>query len=258
MEKKDNLVNTESVDQGTTGETVTPTETGTAVAVKEENAIAKVQGAYITQLLHKIKTEFIEVNAGIDLDFVYMGDRLVTDKKGNFVEADDETVKFGDSIDVVVGAGEKLFSLWGAQDSPENGKLIVAEPTIEKAQEVFNAWIEENPEAADRYEIDDIDLRFVVYFVPVASLKEGEFPQIYLMTFPKTATIAFGKYGMKLFSGKYKANGIPTGSAVNRVVTRITTKDQKSRSDASVSYIALEFEGIGMFDPKEYGLSEEA
>lgn len=231
----------------------------TDVAVKQETGLVKAGGAYITELLYKIKEEFISVNEGIDLDFVYMGDRLVTDKKGNFVEADDDTVKYGDSIDVVIGAGEKLFSLWGKQDSPEDGTLIVAESTLEKAEEVFGAWIEENPEAADRYEASDIQLRFVVYFVPVASLavEDDELPQIYLMTFPTTATIGFGKYSMKIFKGKYKANGIKTGTAVNRVVTRISTVDKKSKSNAAISYIGLEYEAIGMFNPEEYGIKED-
>lgn len=235
--------------------------TVTDVAVKGENAVAvaaEPKPAYITALLAKIKSEFVKVNAGIDLDYVYMGDRLVTDKKGNFVEADDDTVKYGDSIDVVVGAGQKLFSLWGKQDSPENGTLIVAEPTQEDAEAVFAEWVEANPEAADRYTIDDIQLRFVVYFIPVSTLAESEgLPTIYLMTFPKTATIAFGQYGMKVFKGKYKANGIPAYTGVNNVITRISTIDKKSKSDASISYIALEYEAVGPFVPADYGLSED-
>lgn len=234
----------------------TETTETTEIAVKEETAIATRGGAYITKLLYKIKEEFVAINEGIELDFVYMGDRLKIDAKGNFVEADDETAKFGDNIDVVVGAGQKLFSLWGAKESPEEGKLIVAEDTMEKATEVLDAYLESNPEAADRYGADDIKLRFVTYFVPVEAIASGEeFPQIYLMTFPMTTTIGFGKYAMKLFKGKYKANGIPSNTAVNRVVTRLTTVEKKGSGNDS--YIGIEFEGVGMFNPEEYGIKED-
>lgn len=240
-----NLVNTDSINEATPKN---------EVAVKQQNALVERQGAYITQLLYKIKEEFVEINAGIDLDFVYMGDRLKVDKKGNFVEADDDTVKLGDVIDVIIGAGEKLYSLWGQKDSPEDGKLIVAEASEEKAQEMLTAYVAENPEAGERYTFDDIKLRFITYFVPVSSIA-SDFPQIYLMTFPMTTTIQFGKYGMKIFKGKYATNGVPARTAMNQVITRFTTVEKQGQGNDS--YIGIDFEAIGMFNPEEYELTNE-
>ena len=100
----------------------------TAIVKASETAVAAKPngGAYIAALLEGVMDEFKAVNEGLDMDFVYMGTWLVTNKKGNFVERDDDTVNYGDHIDVIVGRGEKRWSLWGKENSPENGQLIVA------------------------------------------------------------------------------------------------------------------------------------
>ena len=102
---------------------------GTAIAKASEGAVAVPQAmgtAYITQLLNNTFEDFQKANDGLDLDFVYMGSWLVVDKKGAFVDKDDESVKYSDHIDVIIGKGEKRWSLWGLQNSPEDGQLIVA------------------------------------------------------------------------------------------------------------------------------------
>lgn len=211
---------------------------------------------YITSLLANMMNDFIEANAGLDVDFVYMGNWLVVNKKGCFVEKDDETVNYGDHIDVVVGQGEKRWSLWGLQNSPEDGQLIVACREKADAEEMLTAWLNEHPEARERYSLDDLELRYMAFVVPVEAVAESVndpdvIPRVYLMSFAPTATIAWGKYAMNVYSGKYKASGIKARTGVASVVTRFSTKEMKGK-DPSVSWLGIEFEAMGMFNPEEY------
>ena len=137
---------------------------GTAIVQAAETAVAETAQhgtAYITQLLNNTFEEFQKANDGLDLDFVYMGSWLLVDKKGDFVDKDDETVKFKDHIDVIIGKGEKRWSLWGLQNSPEDGQLIVACREKEDAVAQLNDWLQENPEAAERYSVEDLELRYM-------------------------------------------------------------------------------------------------
>lgn len=68
---------------------------------------------YISAILEETKQGFVEANNGLDMDFVRMGEWLTVNKKGNFVEKDDENVMYGDNIDVVIGYGEQRWSVWG-------------------------------------------------------------------------------------------------------------------------------------------------
>jgi len=227
------------------------------VATEGTKAVAKVEGgAYITGLLQSIKDDFIAANDGLDMDFVYMGSWLVINKKGNFIEKDDETVGYGDSIDVVIGQGEKRWSLWGLEKSPEEGQLIVACKEKEDAEEQLAAWLEENPEAQSRYSINDLQLRYMAYVVPVSTLGPVDFPKIYLMSFAPTVTITWGKYAMNVYQGKYKNAGIPARTGVNKIVTRLTTVEKEGKGNNS--YLAIEFEAVGLFNPADYGIVEEA
>lgn len=231
-------------------------ETAIVSSENKSVAIANGSGAYITGLLATIKDDFIAANDGLDMDFVYMGTWLVTDKKGIFVEKDDPNVKYGDSIDVVVGQGEKRWSLWGLQNSPEDGQLIVACKEKNEAMAQLTAWLEENPERAERYSVADLELRYMAFVVPVATIKDNDIPKVYLMSFSPTATISWGKYAMKVYQGGYKATGIPARTGVNKVVTRISTSEKKGK-DPSISWLGIDFEAVGMFNPEEYGLNTE-
>ena len=71
---------------------------GTAVAEVKPNG-----AAYITTLLNNTFEEFQKANDGLDLDFVYMGSWLTVDKKGDFVDKDDDSIKYKDHIDVIIG-----------------------------------------------------------------------------------------------------------------------------------------------------------
>ena len=228
-----------------------------AIVTTEGKALMKVErGAYITGLLNSIKEDFIAANDGLDMDFVYIGTWLTVNKKGVFQEKDDDSIKYGDTIDVVVGQGEKRWSLWGLKDSPEDGQLIVACKEKADAEEQLQAWLNENPDAASRYSLNDLELRYMAFVVPVSTLSADGFPKIYLMSFPPSATIAWGKYAMKIYQGNYKGQGIPPRTGVNRVVTRLTTEEQQSKTDKSISWLALQFEAIGLFNPADYGLEE--
>lgn len=229
---------------------------GTAIVAASENAVAPVQQAgtaYITQLLNNTFEDFQKANDGLDLDFVYMGSWLVVDKKGDFVDRDDDTVRYKDHIDVIIGKGEKRWSLWGLQNSPEDGQLIVACREKEDAVAQLEAWLQENPEAAERYSVEDLELRYMASVVPVDALEETDgIPKIYIMSFAPTATIAYGKYAMNVFRGAYKKVGIPARTGLTNIVTRLSTEEQKSRRDASVSWLAIKFEAMGLFKPEDY------
>lgn len=229
---------------------------GTAIVQAAETAVAETTQhgtAYITQLLNNTFEEFQKANDGLDLDFVYMGSWLLVDKKGDFVDKDDETIKYKDHIDVIIGKGEKRWSLWGLQNSPEDGQLIVACREKDDAVAQLNDWLQENPEAAERYSVEDLELRYMASVVPVDALADAEgIPKIYIMSFAPTATIAYGKYAMNVFRGAYKKLGIPARTGLTNVVTRLSTEEQKSRRDASVSWLAITFEAMGLFKPEDY------
>lgn len=229
---------------------------GTVIAQASAGAVAvqnQTGTAFITQLLNDTFNDFQRANDGLDLDFVYMGSWLTIDKKGDFVDRDDDSVRYKDHIDVVIGKGEKRWSLWGLQNSPEDGQLIVACREKEDAITQLEAWLQENPEAAERYSTEDLELRYMASVVPVDALSEsGGIPKIYIMSFAPTATIAYGKYAMNVFRGAYKKLGIPARTGVTGIVTRLSTEEQKSRRDASVSWLAIKFEAMGLFKPEDY------
>lgn len=211
--------------------------------------------AYITQLLEDLKADFMAANEGLDMDFVYMGTWLIFNKKGVFHEKDNPETAYGDKVDVVIGQGEKRWSLWGLQDSPEDGQLIVSCKEKEDAEAALAAWLEANPDARTRYDMDSLELRYMAYVVPVASLGNPEdMPKIYIMSYAPTNTIAFGKYAQALYQGNYKNVGIPNRTGVNKVVTRITTADKKGKN---TSWIGLEFQPIGLFNPSDYGIKTD-
>lgn len=229
----------------------------TALVVSNMQAVAvqNTQPAYITQLLNDLMADFMMANEGLDLDFVYMGTWLIFNKKGVFHEKDNPDVAYGDHIDVVIGQGEKRWSLWGLQDSPEDGQLIVSCKEKVDAEAALAVWLEANPDAATRYSMDDLELRYMGYVVPVSSLGKGdEMPKIYIMSFAPTNTIAFGKYAQGLYMGNYKNMGVPQRTGANKVVTRITTVDKKGKN---TSWIGLEFQPVGMFNPADYGIQEQ-
>lgn len=121
------------------------------------------------------------------------------------MDKDDDSIKYKDHIDVIIGKGEKRWSLWGLQNSPEDGQLIVACREKEDAVQQLTAWLQENPEAAERYSVEDLELRYMASVVPVDALSEADgIPKIYIMSFAPTATIAYGKYAMNVFRGAYK------------------------------------------------------
>lgn len=228
---------------------------GQEVAKQEESKPAVVGGNnYIVQMLEESKKEFIEINAGMDLDYVRVGEWLKLSKKGNYVEANDDEVSYGDSIDVVVAMGEQRYMVWGKDSSPEKGELIVAEKDLEEAKAVLGGWLAENPEAADRYVESDIQLRYLAYVVPVSTITPEDTPNIYIMDFPPGDTIGWGKYAMAIFQGKYKALGIPRKTAVNKVITRFTSEERENKDRET--YLGTKFEPVGVFNPADYGINE--
>jgi len=250
---------TETVQENTGAAQETPATETVATenlpVVTTEGAVVKstVGTAYITKLLTAIKEEFVEANADLDMDFVFMGTWLTIDKKGNFVEKDDETVKYGDSIDVVFGQGEKRWSVWGLKDSPEDGTLIVACKEKPEAEAQMTAWLEANPEAQSRYTLDSLELRYMAFVVPVSTLNPEDFPKVYLMSFSPTATLDYGKYAMAVFGGRYKLMGVKARTGINKVVTRLTTAEKTGKK---FDWIGIDFTAVGMFSPADYGIVE--
>ena len=222
------------------------------VAEAPKKAVA-VPTSFISKLFAKIKEEFLEVNAGMDLDFVYLGSWLVVNGKGQFVDSDDESINYGDEIEVVVAQGNQKFMVWGKEKTPEANTVLVAEDTKEKAVEMLNSLLEARPEL-EGYDEDSIQSKYLAYIIPVESLKE-EVPKVYLLSMPSTAKIKYGKYAFdRLFKGGYKAIGIPAKTAVSKVITKIVTKEQKNNDNQK--YTTFEFDAVGMFKPEDFGITE--
>jgi|SRR5690625_2925175 len=228
------------------------------VATTEKNEVAVQNQSYISAILEETKRGFLEANQGLDFDFVHMGEWLSLNSKGDFVEKENEDVNYGDSIDVVIGMGEQRWSLWGFDDTPEEGELIVAEKDEKDAYDAFDEYLAVNPEAAERYTYDDIRLRYMAMIVPVDSLKDGEFPQIYNVSLSPTDTIIFGRWAMSVYQAKGLAKqvGIPRGTGVNRIVTRLKSVERQSRADKSRRWLGIDFEPVGMFNPEDYGITQ--
>jgi hypothetical protein len=232
-----------------------------AVTTTQGGAVAKVAvpAAVITQIIEARKAGFLAVNAGLDMDYVRIGTYLKINKKGNIVEARDENVSYGDTLDLVVGMGEQRWSLWGGEGTPEDGELIVAEKTEKEGREALAEWLQANPEAAERYGMDDVKLRYIAFVVPVESLAESvkneEPPKLYLFPWATVDTYEWGAYAMKLYDGKFKHLGVPAKSGANTVVTRVTTVEKEGKGNNK--FIGVTFDAVGPFNPADYGITLE-
>lgn len=242
-------------------ETVEQAKEETAVQTTGETAVATVNNAsYIAVAIQAKQQDFLEANEGLDLDYVRMGQYIKINKKGNFQEARDETVTFGDVLDVVIAQAQKRYTLWGNEDSPEDGQLIVSEPIEEDANAALEQWLQANPDqtAAERYSVKDIQLRLTAFIVPVSlngqpTLGPDQAPTVYLMSFPQGDTYGFGNYAMSIFDGKFKAAGVPARLGANKVVTRMRT-EERDRKGTKDTYLGLKFECLGVFNPADYGI----
>lgn len=227
-----------------------------AAAPKAELAQSRAGSNYVVQIMESIQKEFVEVNAGMDLDYVRAGDWLKLNKKGNYVESADDTISYGDTVEVVVAQGEQRYMLWGADGSPESGEIVTAERTREEAEAALGEFLSQNPEAAARYTNDDIKLRYLAYIVPVQTLQPDDMPQVYLIDFAQGDTIGWGKFAQSVFKGKYKQLGIPAKTPVNRIVVRFTSEERKANGNET--YLGTKFEPVGLFNPEDYGITTEA
>ncbi len=238
----------------TTKEETTKEET-TKEVTKVENQVAEVKKTYITEMLESTKQKFTEVNAGLDLDFVRMGEFLKVNKKGNFVLRSDETASFGDTMDVVIAMGEQRHTLWGKKDSPEDGEIITMARTFEEAEQELQEFLELKPEAAERYSKNDIQLRYLAYIVPVNTIAADDMPDVYLLSLPQGDTYGFAAHAKSVYRGN-KDKGVPKGTGVNAVVTRLTTEERKVKNNTD-TYLGIKFEIIGKFNPADYGIKTE-
>lgn len=224
-------------------------------ATQSAGQLAVVGANYVELAVRQVMQDFLAINEGLDLDFVRMGDYIRINKKGKFYDSADESNVFGDYIDVVIIQGEQRYTLWGNEDSPEKGQLIVSHRDEGTAKASLDEWLQANPDAQQRYSLDDLELRYIAWVVPVSTIGPDNPPQIYLLSLPTTATIAWGKYALNIVQGRYKAIGVPARTSAKHVVTRVSTEDAKSRRDQSISYLAIKFECLGMFRPSDYGIN---
>lgn len=222
---------------------------------KEETPIAlnSENQSYVTKILENLHRSFVEANPDLDMDFVYMTKWLSIDSKGNFVEksGDDIVKNFKDSIDGIIVKGEQKYSLWGKEGSAEDGSLIVAEDTLEKAQEMLSMWLERNPQAIERYNLDSIESRYIAYIIPCENLKD-DLPKIYTLGLSPTSKITYGQWAYDVFGGAFKAKGIPKNTGVSQVVTRLSTVSKVNKQKQN--YTGVQFEAIEMFRPEKFNL----
>jgi hypothetical protein len=230
-----------------------------AIEKTQTTAVAPLNSSrYIAEMLENLKQDFMAVNEGMDFDFVRLGTFLMISKLGKFVErnADKEVVEdYGDSIDVVIAKGEKRWTIWGEQESPEEGQLIVAEQDKTVAEEKLQEWLNEDPDRQCRYSAESLELRYMAWIVPVETITAEGFPKIYTMSFPTTSTYSFGRYAESLYFGKATPAGVPKRTPVNCVVTRMTTSEKTGKN---TSWIGIDFSAVGMFNPADYGIGEGA
>jgi hypothetical protein len=223
-------------------------------AKQNANQLAVVGANYVELAVRQVMRDFLEINEGLDLDFVRMGDYIRINKKGKFYDSADESNVFGDHIDVVIIQGEQRYTLWGNEDSPEKGQLVVSHKDEATARAALDEWLQANPDAQQRYSLEDLELRYIAWVVPVTTIGPENPPQIYLLSLPTTATIAWGKYALNIVQGRYRTLHVPARTSAKHVVTRVSTEDAKSRRDQSISYLAIKFECLGMFKPEDYGI----
>jgi hypothetical protein len=232
----------------------------TAVATQQNAAVAIPGQAYITRVLLEFKQAFELANDGLDLDFVRMGKWLVVNKLGKFVESDgkgtETEVNLGEFVDVVIATGEKQWSLWGDKEkTPElENIMIVSERLEDDAKAAFRDWLANNEKYVGIYTEDDVQLRYRAMVVPVNTIKAGEFPTVYLVSFSPTATISYGQWAKDLFLSGDKPKSIPKGLGINNLVTRLGTKEMHQRTNSNITWAGITFAAMGVFNPKEYGL----
>jgi len=153
--------------------------------------------------------DFKEKNKGFDLDYVDMGTYLKINSKGQFYEADDDK-KIYDSLDAVIVSGEPQFVLWGKEETPEEGKLLISQKTQEEAEEQFeeiaaNGSVEMFGQLYDK---SDIAQRYIITFMTA----EGK---LYAVNMSKSSKKNFGKYSKSIYLDK--------DLGLQEVLTRIST-----------------------------------
>lgn len=233
----------------TSAKEATVEKSTTAVAVANKDNSVSTEGAmstmdYAKMVFANAKKEFVEANEGMDLDFVFLGDWLSINKKGQFYEKSNLEVNYGDSIEVLVASGEERFTVWGKKDSKNDGELIVSDKSQENAIKMLQDFVDANPSEAKFYSETDVQSRYLAFVIPTKSIKEGS-PKIYMLSLSATAKFAFGRYTRNLFQGYYAANGVLKGTGVSKVITKIVSVE-KTR-DANTSYVTMDFSAVGMF-----------
>lgn len=208
--------------------------------------------SYITRVLFSLQQRFLEVNPGMDLDFVNLADVMRLTGLGQFVDKDDESINFGTFVDVVIGMGDTRFVLWGPQNTPYEGELIVAHKSRDEAVSLLRDWLEANPEAQEYVTEDLIKINHVAYMVPVEKLgPDVEIPPVYVQFFPQTDVYEYGRYAKNITFGKYKHLGIPAWTSVSSVITRISSTEKRKNDK---KWVGRKFEPVGLFKPEEFGL----
>lgn len=230
---------TETAGDGPQQETsaLAPREESTAVAKQPDNILTRLQNA------------FIQANPEFEgLDFVNFGEWITLNKLGQFIYFDDEQFVNPDKpgeIAVILAGGKRIYQLWAdINEDKERKGLLVYGDTREAAERAFFERAATDPGFSERYDVEDIKLRFMVIMVPEDS--DPEYPTILLQNFPETGALAFGKYTAKIFTGRFNQKfGIKKGSRIAEVLTRLYTTSEKSRKDPSITYAALNFEPLG-------------
>lgn len=190
----------------------------------------------------QVKEDFVKANSNLGLDFVYIGQWLVINKKGQFIERDAPEVNYGDKMEVIIGAGEERFTLWGKENSAEQGTLLIAEKNEMEAHKKFDELVNSGAIDGTEYAYEDIQSRYVAQVIPVESMKD-ESPKIYILSFAPTSKFAFGKWAYNLFKGSFASQGFPKGTSVSQVVTELTTIE---KTTDKFSYIMLDFKAVKM------------
>ncbi len=200
------------------------TEKNKEVAVKENKAVGAVNPI----------EAFKEANPGMEFDEVNLGVPLKINSKGQFCAKQDETVVFNEFKEIIVLSGKPQFVLWGKDDTPDEGELLIDAENLIDARDAFAARCADAKMGEvfkATYKEDDISHRYTIQFM-------AEDGNCYELNMSNTSRKAYKKYATQLFNGFL---GAPRQTGVAVCVTKMTTE---AKSWEKVNWNQCKFEFV--------------
>ena len=168
---------------------------------------------------------FKEKNAQFDLDFVELGTFLKISKTGKLQSKDDDAITF-DAIKGVILEGKEQFTLWGKDDTPQDGELLIKENELEEAEAKFEELCAADDMFGALYSLSDIGPRYIITFV-------AEDGNLYAINMSKSSKYELGKHSKFCF--------VSLGVGLAEVVTKIGIQEKTGGKN---SWLAFKFDYV--------------